>query len=129
MSLRFGRAPRGGWWDHDVIDYRADVFDDLERRMLIPPNDDDEPVFIGTREAALQHRLQRLWLFWRDEEIRAGATSPRELRARLLPRRDAWLAEPMAELDGRTPGDVIAEERAEAAEQSEAMARAMGRLG
>jgi len=119
LLRRVEAAPRGGWWDPDVQDFRADVWEDLDRRGLLLPDNWSgalEPeAFMGMEEARLQREAQRAWLVWRDELILEGTDTPDALRDALGERLLEWLDAPDAGdtegPPGRTRLDVLRAER------------------
>lgn len=93
--------------------WTAELSEDLVARAMLPepPVDSDLSGTVREQEAALYQKLQRAWLRWRDDAIHDGVTEFAALLARLRARQKEWEAEPQAELDGRSPADVITAER------------------
>lgn len=102
LLRRVDTAPLGGWWDEDVQAFRADLFDDLDRRVMLLPDDwagalESQP-FMGREEARLHQEAQRTWLAWRDELIGSGVGEAPDLIDSLGERLLSWL-------DAPDPGD------------------------
>ena len=122
-EVRYYDCPGGPWWEEDVGDWSAEAWQDLDRRVFLYDAGlgasgewGEEGPFgrvMGPTEARLEHELERRWLLWRDEEIRAGLTEPDPLRAALIRRQRAWEASPHPGLDGLTPVKAIGCEREE----------------
>jgi hypothetical protein len=98
-----------------VGDWMAELFQDLDARVMLPSN---ELAGLGTwgetqgiAEASLYSVLQREWLIWRDAEIALGHNTPKELWDRLVVRQAEWEQAPNALLGGRSPSEEIAAER------------------
>jgi hypothetical protein len=115
FELRLEEFPGGFWWDEDVQAWQQEIWEDLDARLMTPHPDlgDGEQwgATMGIAEHMLQHAVQRRWLVWRDEVIRAGTTAPESVRAVLMPRQHDWLRTPLPELGGRTPLETILQER------------------
>lgn len=121
-STRLADFPGGAWWDGAIQEWRAPLYDDLERRVLL--HDDGlgttltwggEGPFAGAMglvEAGLDRALQRLWLLWRDDLIRAGEVAPARARALLVERQREWERTPHPDLDGESPLEAVEAERA-----------------
>lgn len=121
--LRRLEFPGGFGWDDEVGSWRAELYEDLDVRILL--HDDglgstltwgEEGPFgrvMGIVEDTLDRELQRRWLLWREEAIRAGETSPPLLRERLVARQREWEETPHPSLDGETPLVAIERERSE----------------
>jgi hypothetical protein len=100
-----------------VAEWENDMRIDLERRAMMPGariddhNEwDPQP---GTIEFSLFRRLERLWMIWRDERIRAGVTDPAALQAELLARQAEWTGSPPdAEFADRSVRQIVLDERA-----------------
>ncbi|HEX2095180.1 MAG TPA: hypothetical protein VHG28_22475, partial [Longimicrobiaceae bacterium] len=109
--------PGGFWWDEGVEEWRTVLTADLIDRAMIhwPKHADDTPwgPTMGPEEAGLEHEVQRLWLFWRDEAILGGLSDPHQVRKAAIERQLAWEQTPHPRLDGRTPLQVIQAERRE----------------
>jgi hypothetical protein len=109
--------PGGFWWDEEVQLWQEDLWNDLDARVMTPDpslGDGEEwgPT-MGMTEHVLHQAVQRQWLLWRDEVIRAGTTAPAAVHAALVPRQRAWVRAPLSELAGRTPIEAIRQERLE----------------
>jgi len=135
LERRVHAAPVGGWWNPDIQYFRADVWEDLDRRTLLLPDDWagalEPEAFTGIGEARLHHEAQRRWLVWRDDLIHGGMDTPDELYDALGVRLLEWLDEPDPEdRDGRTRLAVIrAERNAAPTEDRRAMEQAFLGLG
>lgn len=114
-QLRVEEFPGGSWWDEAVAEWRAELFDDLDERAMLLPDDLGDGVAwgetMGMTELALHQVAQRRWLVWRDEVIGAGMTSPPDVDDVLAPRLREWARTALPELGGRTPIRAIREER------------------
>ncbi len=101
---------------HDVVD-----------RLLVPDSglgeDDTWGILQGLTEAELNDELDRRWLLWRDELIRAGTDRPGLLAGALVERQSAWETTPHPDLGGRTPVEAIQAERRARQERSGAPER------
>lgn len=117
FEMRVDEFPGGFWWDEEVRDWQGELWDDLDARLMVPHPDlgDGESwgATMGITEHTLHSLLQRQWLAWRDDVIRAGTTTPEAVRAALLPRQYRWLRTPMSDVGGGTPLDAIRQERRE----------------
>ncbi|MEW5927133.1 MAG: SEC-C metal-binding domain-containing protein [Gemmatimonadota bacterium] len=109
FETRYDEFPGGFWWDEEVQDWRAELYDDLEERVLIP-----EPLgggeagdTMGPAEAMLWGELQRRWLLWRDEVVRAGTGEPDAVRRELARRQREWERTPHPEHRGKSPLQVV----------------------
>lgn len=115
------QAPDGFFWDESVIQWRALINAELAGDLLLAGDrlgeDDVWGPTMGLTEAALQRELQRRWLIWRDELIRAGADRWHDLAPRLVERQRQWELAPHPGYGGRTPVEVVRQERAERAER------------
>lgn len=123
--------PGGHWWDDGVGEWRAELYAELDARVML-----HDPGLgraarwgstMGLEEAALEAELGRLWLLWRDEEVRAGRTDPEEVRAALVRRQRAWETSPHPARGGRTPEQVVRAERRGAAGASAVRPAGAGR--
>ena len=130
FELRVEEFPGGLWWDDDVQGWQQELWDDLDARVMVPDDafgdGDTWGATMGPAENALYHVLQRRWLVWRDEAIRAGTVAPEAVRAALIEREGAWLRDPAATSGGKTPLEAIRKERAS---QRKSRSRAMTRQG
>ena len=117
-------SPDGAWWDDNIIDWRQDHFAELDRHVLSPsmevPGVLSWAPAMGFEEATLSGELQRRWLIWRDEIIRAGLEQSDDVREMLEQREAEWLTTPHPHYGGRTPVQAIEAERAEAARRRKA---------
>lgn len=132
FERRWEAFPGGHWWDPEVGRWQAELLGDLAARALVhsPFLGDGEQwgEVMGPTEAMLEHQLQRRWLLWRDEEVRAGLTSPDAVVQALARRQRAWETEPHPGLGGATPLDTILAERRERS-ASPSTVPAKGRTG
>lgn len=117
IAERLESVPGMFWWDEGMEEWRRDAGDGLFARVLIADlfaGDHEAPrAVMGMEEAALQRELERRWLLWREEEIRAGVDFPVDLFDKLVERQREWETTPRPDLDGRTPLEVIHAERRE----------------
>jgi hypothetical protein len=134
LARRVARAPAGPWWNPEVVAFRADLADDLERRAMLLPDDWGgllgDTLTFGPEEHRLRRVAQRLWLAWRDELILAGTDRSAPLHDALAARLQDWVAQPDPDdADGRTRLEVVKADRARTPpEEQERMLRAlMGR--
>lgn len=115
LEARWIELPVGFWWDAEVRDWREKGFAELFYRLLVPqtPFADGDPGdgLMGPTEARLESELGRRWLLWRDEILQSGVEESEEVLARLLERQEAWESSPHPALEGKTPAEVVAEER------------------
>lgn len=122
-NTRLADFPGGFWWDPAIHEWRAPLYEDLERRVLL--HDDGlgttltwgEGGTMGLTEAGLDRALQRLWLLWRDDLIRSGEVVPARVRALLVERQREWERTPHPDLDGESPLEAVEKERARRAER------------
>jgi hypothetical protein len=132
FERRWEAFPGGHWWDPEVGLWQTDLLGDLAARALVhsPFLGDGEQWggIMGPTQAMLEHELQRRWLLWRDEEVRAGHTGPDAVLQALARRQRAWETEPHPELGGATPLDAIRAERRERSAPPSAVP-AKGRAG
>lgn len=124
---RWESFPGGPWWDADTDDWQSDLHANLSARALLCEmggNGDDEVDWgggaggMGMVELELAQALQRQWLLWREEEVLRGTTDPELARAAIIPRQREWEQTPNALVDGLTPAEAVARERAERAKPS-----------
>jgi hypothetical protein len=117
IARRLEERPESGWWDPEVADRRGILWGDLEARVMSPATELGESeewgVTMGLEESRLQRELERRWLLWRDEAIRSGEDEPEAVRAICARRQHEWECRPHERLGGRTPLEVILEEREE----------------
>ncbi len=121
---RWESFPGGPWWDTDTDDWQSDLYANLSARALLCEmgGDGDGEVDwggagggMGMVELELARALQRQWLLWREEEVLRGTTDPELARAAIIPRQREWERTPNALVDGATPAEAVARERAERA--------------
>ncbi len=87
---------------------------DLEQRAFLPANDAEAIEWgglMGEKEATLFDEVQRLWLRWRDEIIRAGTKDRDAVYAALKQRQRAWANTPNALVGNETPVRAVKRER------------------
>lgn len=118
---RVESVPGHFFWDEGVAEWRGQAADRLFARILIPDGGlggrETWGTEMGTTEASLRMQLERRWLLWRDQLIRAGTDRPGELVKALIDRQRAWETRPHPELGGETPLETIIEERRKTAER------------
>jgi hypothetical protein len=107
-------APGGMFWEEEVMDWRSELWDDLEQRVMfpdfgLPGTRQGWPGLMNGEVARLREELQRLWLIWYDEVVRAGTREPGAVREALAARQRAWESAPHPGLGGRTPRDAVLE--------------------
>lgn len=115
IEERWADFPGGFWWDDEVQEWREEVVAELQFRLLVPdesftdgaPRDGE----MGPEEGRLQTELERRWLLWRDEILRSEIVDTPEVLRRLLERQEEWESSPHPALAGKTPAEVVAEER------------------
>lgn len=121
-------APRGFFWDAAVGDWRADQAEELIIRLLLPDTvldeeaDEDElwwGALMGIDEARLHRELCRRWLLWRDELLRAGVGDSQALARQLVTRQLKWQRSPHPDFEGKSPIEVIREERERQGDRSD----------
>ncbi len=112
---RWESCPGHFWWDEGMAEWRAEVWDDLDRRLMLHDGDlgadDAWGSELGMDEALLDNLLGRQWLLWRDEVVRAGTTDPTTVRLDLTRRQRQWERQPRPEHGGRSAIRVIQDER------------------
>ena len=111
-----GLEPDSAWWDEG--EWTGAFWDDADDRGFIPdlelPGTGGWPFMMTGDVALARETLRRLWLLWYDELVRGGLTELDLLWEALARRQHAWETQPLAELGGRTPQEVVREqERAE----------------
>lgn len=118
FESRWSDFPGGFSWDPFFQEWRQEGFDELRRWLLLPEMFFAEGVpgggLVGSTEAWLEYELERRWLLWRDEILRAGVEDSQQVLSRLLTRQEEWENTPHPLLAGKTPGQAIAEERQQA---------------
>ncbi len=93
IRLRMDSCPGSDPDDPRVSEWRLEVMDELERRLLRPDlgGYDELSVEGGvSRRINLTRQLERSWVVWRDELIEEGVDDPLELVADLVQRQSAW---------------------------------------
>lgn len=106
------RADGAGMSLHDALAALSyEVYDDLDARVMLHARDPDEcvgwPDGMSPEVARLDEELQRHWLLWYDELVRAGTTDFYELEEALLERQRAWEQAPHPAHDGQSPAQVV----------------------
>ncbi|HYW14499.1 MAG TPA: SEC-C domain-containing protein [Longimicrobium sp.] len=97
---------------HETLDALAyEVYDDLDDREMLHQRDADGgrvhwPDMMNGEVAMLDRELQRRWLLWYDEEVRAGTTGIGELGKILAGRQRTWETTTHPAL-GQTPAEVV----------------------
>ncbi|HYH78689.1 MAG TPA: SEC-C metal-binding domain-containing protein, partial [Longimicrobium sp.] len=81
-------------YGHDIV-WGAELWEDLIARVMrhdeeLPGTRDGWPGMMNVEVAMARHELQRRWLIWYDEAVRAGTTDLGELRDVLVERQRAW---------------------------------------
>jgi hypothetical protein len=116
-QARFESFPGGYFWDEDVQEWQAELYENLAERILLHDvrlgDRDQWGPMMGISEALLDHELDRRWLLWRDEVIRAGSTDPGRVFEKLRLRQRAWEQQRHPAFGNRTPIQVIRAERRE----------------
>jgi len=120
-TARHVELPGYFFWDPAVQQWQAELSEDLDARVML--HDPSLGAFsqwgaegpagwvMGIVEDDLSHELQRRWLIWRDEEIRAGIGDRDHVRAALVRRQREWETTVHPRLEGRTPVEAIEAER------------------
>jgi len=112
---RWDTFPSGNYLDPSVAEWMSELTEDLMARAFMPARElagaGEWSAAMGFEEVTLYDELQRLWLRWRDEEIRLGNDVPHALVARLVARQDEWALTPQLRLTGRSPIRAITAER------------------
>ncbi len=112
---RWDTFPGGSYLDYPVAEWMNELTEDLMVRAFVPSRAlagaDEWSQEMGIEEVTLYDELQRLWLTWRDEEIRFGHDSPPALVTRLLKRQAEWTTAPHSRLKNRSPSEAISAER------------------
>jgi hypothetical protein len=115
FEIRYEEFPGGHWWDEEVKEWRAEVYDDLWERVFLPEQEmaggGEWEGTMGPVEAALHRELQRRWLLWRDEVVREGTTDPDAVRRELAGRQAKWERTRHPGLRGKTPVQAVRAER------------------
>ncbi len=114
-QARYESCPGDVWWDEEVEEWRDELYEDLdERAMLHDPEMESAGAWdasMGAAEARLERELQRRWLIWREEAIRAGIARVDDLRLVLVARQREWERAPHPGLGGKTPAQVVRRSR------------------
>lgn len=89
-----------------------EMYVDLDRRAMLHIRDPAEctagwPGMMNLEVAELDRELQRRWLLWYDELVRAGTTDFDDLGWALQERQMVWENTPHPRYEGRTPADVV----------------------
>jgi hypothetical protein len=98
---------------HEVLDALSfEIFDDLDMRGWVRDLEVAGEPWAWVRGmseeiAWLENDIQRRWLLWYDEAVRAGATDDDALDEMLVERQREWEATPHPGLEGRTPAEVV----------------------
>ena len=108
-------SPGRSFFDTSIQEWRAEVTEALLAHALVPePIDSDTDNgtgLMGALESDLMAELQRQWLVWRDELIRAGTTDREAVVTALLERQARWESAPNAKAGGRAPRNAVRDER------------------
>jgi hypothetical protein len=125
MEMR-GEPPEGGFWDEDVKEWRAPLWQDLYDRVMLhdrelPGTTDGWPTVLTPELSQLRGEVQRRWLIWYDEAVRGGTTDPEELFETLSLRQRGWENTPHPQLGGRTPRQTVIEHEREVAAGGKAL--------
>lgn len=115
-----GEAPAGAFWDEEVKEWRGTLWRDFfDRAMLhdrdLPGTAEGWPTLLTPELSQLRNELQRRWLIWYDEAVRAGTTAPEELFETLSLRQRGWENTPHPQLGGRTPRQAVSDYERESA--------------
>ena len=115
FEIRLDEFPGGFWWDEGVQEWQGDLYADLDERVFLPAPElaggESWGGMMGPTEAGLHRELQRRWLLWRDEVIRAGTTEPGEVQDALAARQQKWETSKSRALGGKTPAQAVRAER------------------
>jgi hypothetical protein len=115
LAERERRRPKGSD-PKAVARWARDLDGDLDARALTPSVnlglEGEWSARPGPVEAALRRELARRWLLWRDDVIAGGTSGAAALHVALQQRQREWERAPHAGYGGRTPVDLIEEERA-----------------
>jgi hypothetical protein len=103
----------------DVHDLGPELWDDLDARVMLhdrdlPGTEDGWPGLMSVEVATARQELQRRWLVWYDEAVRAGTTGLDELREALVARQREWEQVRRPELGGRTPMQAVLDDERDA---------------
>ncbi|MDP2958080.1 MAG: SEC-C metal-binding domain-containing protein [Longimicrobiales bacterium] len=112
-------CPREPFWSRRTRKWLEELTLDFFLRGFLPDDamgeDDEWGDTMGDVEWKLHAELQRRWLLWREELIRAGVSEHRAVLTELCRRQRAWETAPNPGGDGRTPIEAIRAERQELA--------------
>ncbi len=113
-------AGAGADVDVDVHDLGPELWDDLDARVMrhdqtLPGTEEGWPPLMRAEVAMARQELQRRWLIWYDEAVRAGTTGLDELREALVARQREWEQVRRPELGGRTPMQAVLDDEKDAA--------------
>jgi hypothetical protein len=125
MELR-GEPPYGAFWDEEVKEWRARLWEDLDARVMLhdrelPGTMGGWPTLLTPELSRLRSEVQRRWLIWYDEAVRGGTTDLAELSETLSLRQRGWENTPHPYLGGRTPRQAVSDHEREAAKSGETM--------
>jgi hypothetical protein len=130
FAIRADSAPAPHVTDEQLLNWIRPVYLDLVGRLMVPSielaGDDQWLPRSGSIEERLWKRLERSWMGWRDELIKAGLTDRVALRSALLERQTQWTRSPPAHgADTRSIRQIVLDERADrnAAESATANVR------
>jgi hypothetical protein len=110
FEARYDAFPGGFWWDQEVQEWRAELYDDLGERVFLPeplPDGEASDDTMSPAESMLWRELQRRWLLWRDEVVRAGTTDPDAVRRELAGRQRKWERTRHPDFRGKSPLQVV----------------------
>jgi hypothetical protein len=111
VLARAGFAAADAWWDEPRAEWTGVFWDDADFRGFVPdselPGTGGWPIMMNGDVAIARETLRRTWLLWYDELVRAGLTELDLLWEALARRQHAWEKQPLAELGGRTPREVV----------------------
>jgi hypothetical protein len=132
VLTRVGLDADAAWWDEPDAEWPAAFWIDAGLRGFVPdrelPGTGGWPVLMTGDVAVAREILNRHWLLWYDELVRAGLTDLDLLWQALARRQHAWEKEPLAELGGRTPRDVVRDQEGEADDSVEGDERDVAEL-
>ncbi len=115
FGKRWYETPGSFFWSEGVDLWRSETYAMMDELVMLPDKDlgpDDEwGDRMGIEEYQLITELQNTWLIWRDELIREGTIEPDELRSALIERQRKWESAGRPHRKGRTPLQIILEER------------------
>ena len=83
--------------------------------MLVPHDPAQMGIAFGKStndiESLLGREAHRLWLASRDDALRAGLVSPRDVLAHVVAQQQAWANSPHPDFDGLTPAEAVVQGR------------------